>query len=209
MLVTKQTNGELDLVQIVQLNVSATDKETVIEQATQLLVENNCVDPAFAQSMKQRETRANTFLGRGIAIPHGIAEDRHLIKQDAVAILQIPQGVEWNPGQTAYMVVAIAAQTDGHITLLQTLTGLLQNDEQLQQLFKTDDEQLIVTSLNNSSEETEENEVLPDFAKKSNGRWIIPMDYTLAQPQNGLKLRVNSIRQFAFVMLIKRLMQKI
>ncbi|GLP99079.1 multiphosphoryl transfer protein [Methylophaga thalassica] len=192
MLVTKQTNGELDLVQIVQLNVSATDKETVIEQATQLLVENNCVDPAFAQSMKQRETRANTFLGRGIAIPHGIAEDRHLIKQDAVAILQIPQGVEWNPGQTAYMVVAIAAQTDGHITLLQTLTGLLQNDEQLQQLFKTDDEQLIVTSLNNSSEETEENEVLPDFAKK--------IEWTLDYP-NGLHARpatkwIETARQF-------------
>lgn len=192
MLVTKQTDSELDLVQIVQLNVTASSKEEVIEQATQLLVTNNCVEPAFAQSMKDRETRANTFLGRGIAIPHGIAEDRHLIKQDGVAILQIPQGVEWNPGQIAYMVVAISAQTDGHITLLQTLTGLLQNEEQLQQLFQTDDEQLIVTSLNKASEEPEESEVLIDFAKK--------FEWTLDYP-TGLHARpatkwLETARQF-------------
>jgi mannitol/fructose-specific phosphotransferase system IIA component len=47
--------------------------------------------------MLARERVANTFLGNGIAIPHGIPKDRGLIRQTGVAVLQIPAGVEWNP----------------------------------------------------------------------------------------------------------------
>jgi phosphocarrier protein FPr len=193
MLVTKHTNGELHLIEIVKLNVTASSKEEVIEQATQILVANNCVDPAFAQSMKDREKRANTFLGRGVAIPHGVVEDRHLIKQDAVVILQIPEGVEWNPGQIAYMVVAIAAQTDGHITLLQSLTGLLQNEQQLQLLFNTDQEQVIIDTLHKASEEPEESDIQSDFTNKF--EW--ELDYPTGLHARPATKWIETARQFS------------
>ncbi len=49
--------------------------------------------------MGRREALANTFLGHGVAIPHGLGEDRHLLRRDGIAVLQLPDGVEWNPGQ--------------------------------------------------------------------------------------------------------------
>jgi hypothetical protein len=42
-----------------------------------------------------------------------------------------PNGVEWNQGQKAHLVVAIAAQSDEHISLLRRLTRLMQQPERL------------------------------------------------------------------------------
>ncbi|WP_234882601.1 PTS sugar transporter subunit IIA, partial [Xanthomonas perforans] len=44
--------------------------------------------------MRRREGLANTFLGHGLAIPHGVGEDRHLVRRDGIAVLQLTDGVE-------------------------------------------------------------------------------------------------------------------
>lgn len=90
---------------------------------------------------------ANTFLGHGVAIPHGMGEDRHLIRQTGIAVLQFPDGLEWHPGQTTHLVFAIAAQSDEHITLLRRLTRLLNDDARLRQLFSTQRAEDIVAAL--------------------------------------------------------------
>ncbi|MDW7603896.1 PTS sugar transporter subunit IIA, partial [Stenotrophomonas maltophilia] len=95
----------------------------------------------------RREALANTFLGHGVAIPHGLGEDRHLVRRDGIAVLQLPEGVEWNPGQVTRLVVGIAAQSDTHITLLRRLTRLIQDDATLQRLFATTDASEIVNAL--------------------------------------------------------------
>jgi len=55
-------------------------------------------------------------LGNGIAIPHGQPQDRGLILETGIAVLQVPDGVEWNPGEIAHLVVGIAAKSDEHLT---------------------------------------------------------------------------------------------
>ena len=56
---------------LIQLNSSAPDKQTAIEQVAQLLIANGKVQQEYVQGMFQREQQANTYLGNGVAIPHG------------------------------------------------------------------------------------------------------------------------------------------
>ena len=135
----------------IRLQQRATDKESAIRAAGQLLADAGCIDPAYIDSLLRRETVANTFLGHGVAIPHGMGEDRHLIRQTGIAVLQFPDGLEWHPGQTTHLVFAIAAQSDEHITLLRRLTRLLNDDARLRHLFTTQNAEELVAALSSDA----------------------------------------------------------
>jgi multiphosphoryl transfer protein len=98
--------------QSVQLNSRARNKEQAIRAAGRVLIEAGNIEPGYVESMLGREKLANTYLGNGIAIPHGMKEDRELILNTGVSVVQVPDGVEWNPGQTVRLVVGIAARSD-------------------------------------------------------------------------------------------------
>jgi phosphocarrier protein FPr len=79
--------------------------------------------------MLAREKVANTYLGRGVAIPHGLPKDRELILKTGIAVSQVPDGAECNPGETAHLVIGIAAGSDEHLEVLANLTRVLGDEE--------------------------------------------------------------------------------
>ncbi|MBO1079540.1 phosphoenolpyruvate--protein phosphotransferase [Roseomonas haemaphysalidis] len=131
----------------IRLGASPTDKEAAIRQAAQLLVDTGSIQPAYADSMLRREGEADTFLGNGIAIPHGQRGDRGMIGQTGIAVLQVPAGVRWNGDDVATLVVAIAAQGDEHIAVLRRLTEVLGEESLARQLATTRDPQDILRAL--------------------------------------------------------------
>ncbi|MEX3629528.1 MAG: phosphoenolpyruvate--protein phosphotransferase [Burkholderia sp.] len=131
----------------VRLAARAASRHDAIDQAGALLVEAGVIEPAYVASLHGREQVSNTYLGHGVAIPHGLQEDRHLIRRTGVAVLQLPEGVEWRDGERARLVVAIAAQSDQHIVLLQRLTRLIGDPARLEPLLATRDAQAIVAAL--------------------------------------------------------------
>ncbi|MGN4150184.1 phosphoenolpyruvate--protein phosphotransferase [Burkholderia gladioli] len=131
----------------VRLAARAASRHDAIDQAGALLVEAGVIEPAYVASLHGREQVSNTYLGHGVAIPHGLQEDRHLIRRTGVAVLQLPDGVEWRDGERARLVVAIAAQSDQHIVLLQRLTRLIGDPARLAQLLATRDPLAIVKVL--------------------------------------------------------------
>jgi phosphocarrier protein FPr len=60
----------------VQLHTRAESKTDAIRKVGKLLVESGHIKPGYIDSMLGREKVANTFLGNGIAIPHGLPKDR-------------------------------------------------------------------------------------------------------------------------------------
>ena len=114
----------------------------------------------------RREAVADTFLGHGVAIPHGMIEDRAMVRQIGLAILQVPEGVVWNEGQTARLVVAIAAQSDAHIAILRRLTGLMQDEAALDALARTTDAREIVAALTNAPVESVDATPAVDLAER-------------------------------------------
>ena len=138
----------------IRLHARAGTKDEAIRLAGQLLADAGYIEPAYIDSLLKREQVANTFLGSGVAIPHGMIEDRHLIHHTGIAILQLPDGVEWNEGQKAYLVVAIAAQSDEHIALLRRLTRLMQQPEALDTLFHAENPLVLIAALGDAAEPT-------------------------------------------------------
>ncbi|ABY34039.1 MAG TPA: phosphoenolpyruvate--protein phosphotransferase [Chloroflexus aurantiacus] len=134
----------------VRIGATATSKAEAIRQVGQVLVEAGHIQPAYIESMLAREALANTFLGNGIAIPHGKPEDRDLILETGIAVLQIPNGVTWNAGETARLIVGIAARSDEHIDILRRLTRVLGDAALVERLSQTRDPADIVEALTGS-----------------------------------------------------------
>lgn len=137
-------------VECVRLSTRATSKQEAIEQVGELLVANGFIAARYVASMLAREAQANTYLGNGIAIPHGLPDDRHLIRTTGIAVLQIPEGVDWQEGERCRLVVGIAARGDEHLEILSNLTGLLQRTSLLEHLATTTDAREIVAALTES-----------------------------------------------------------
>ena len=137
----------------VRLGETVVDKEQAIRRAAGLLVEHGHIAPEYADSMLGREKVANTYLGSGIAIPHGLLKDRDLIRSTGLAVLQVPDGVEWNPGETVQLVVAIAAASDEHLQILANLTQVLADESEIAELVKTTDPAVVVRRLTRAGDE--------------------------------------------------------
>jgi len=150
----------------IKLRASAADKIDAIQQVAMLLVNTGHMQPAYISSMIEREKVANTYLGNGIAIPHGLPSDRNLIKATGIAVLQLPAGVEWNAGEIVHLVVGIAAKSDEHIEILKNLTHILDDESAVQQLATTQNPIEIVQRLTNQQPDSNTpSEPALDFAK--------------------------------------------
>ncbi|TCW00252.1 fused PTS fructose transporter subunit IIA/HPr protein [Biostraticola tofi] len=116
---------------------SAESKDQAIGQVAAALTEAGCVSAGYVDGMRARELQTSTFLGNGIAIPHGTTDTRDLVINTGVQVFQYPQGIDWGEGQTAYVVMGIAARSDEHLALLRQLTHVLSDDAVAAQLNGT------------------------------------------------------------------------
>jgi len=137
----------------VQLKAQAADKVNAIKQSGELLVKARYVPPSYVDGMLAREKVLSTYLGNGIAIPHGELDDLKLIYHTGVSVLQLPDGVEWEPGERAYLVIGLAATADEHVGVLSNLAQVLQEPKTIQQLIHTTDPMLIIERLTRRSED--------------------------------------------------------
>jgi len=136
----------------VQLQGRVSSKKAAIREVGNLLVNSQYIKPGYIDSMLAREKVANTYLGSGVAIPHGLPRDRELILKTGIAVLQVPDGVEWNPGETVHLVIGIAARSDEHLEVLANLTRVLGDEELIGQLSETGDRQKIISHLSGAAQ---------------------------------------------------------
>lgn len=123
-------------VQAIHTGASATDKEDAIRQVAAALATAGNVDQGYVNGMLARELQTSTYLGNGIAIPHGTTDTRDLVLNTGVQVFQFPQGIAWGADQIAYVVIGIAAKSDEHLALLRQLTHVL-SDDSIAETIKT------------------------------------------------------------------------
>ena len=114
--------ADLLVPQAIRLSQTAVDRDDAIRQCGLLLVELGAVDPSYVDSMLAREQSISTYIGEGVAIPHGVTRD--LVRHDALAVLQFPDGIDWG-GVVVNLCIAIAARGDGHVEILGELAQVL------------------------------------------------------------------------------------
>lgn len=125
--------------ELIRLSSSPVNKEQAIREVCQILVDNGKVEADYIEGMLAREGQENTYLGNGVAIPHGTPQSRHLIKETAIAVLQVPEGVDWEDGEPAYLIVGIAAGSNEHLAVLKSLTKVVGDEEVAEKLAHTKD----------------------------------------------------------------------
>lgn len=113
----------------VHMNAKATDKTDALGVIAKLLTDEGLVEADYLSGLITREGQSNTYLGQGIAIPHGTPESRVHIKETGVRVVHFPEGVQWNDeGDVVYLAVAISAKSSEHLGILKSLTQALGAD---------------------------------------------------------------------------------
>lgn len=136
----------------VRVQGTASDKHDAIRQAGELLVGAGCVGKAYVQGMLAREQTMSTYLGNGVAIPHGQHENLSEVIRTGISVLQIPDGVEWEEGEKAYLVIGIAANADEHVGVLANLAEVIEDEDAAAELARTSDPALIIERLGRARE---------------------------------------------------------
>lgn len=131
----------------IHLNEQADNKTEAIKKVAAALTDAGFVEDGYVNGMLEREAQAATYLGIGLAIPHGTTKTRHLVKKTGVQVFCFPNGVEWgDDGEKAYVAIGIAASSDEHLELLRQLTHVLGADgvEEKIKNIKTADEAIAI-----------------------------------------------------------------
>ncbi|QDZ41898.1 PTS mannitol transporter subunit IICBA [Corynebacterium sp. sy039] len=115
------------------LSGSAGSRDEAIEEAGALLVRAGAVDASYVAAMHEREASVSTFMGNGLAIPHGTNETKQYIKHSALAFVRYEQPVDWG-GKEAHFVIAIAGADGSHLKILSKIAKLFAKKDSVQQL---------------------------------------------------------------------------
>ncbi|MDG4668261.1 PTS mannitol transporter subunit IICBA [Mycobacterium sp. 236(2023)] len=110
-------NDEVLPLSSIVLNGSATSTADAINEAGQLLVAAGAVEPAYVDAMHERESSISTYMGNGLAIPHGTNEAKDAIRRTGLSFVRYAEPVDWN-GKPAEFVVGIAGAGKDHMALL-------------------------------------------------------------------------------------------
>ena len=119
------------------LNVASESFTEAIERVGNLLVQNGYVEKEYIEGMKKRNEDITTYIGNGVAIPHGMNEYVKYIKHSGIVIAQYQNGVDFGNGDTAYIVIGIAGKNDDHINILSKIALACQSEEDVKNLINS------------------------------------------------------------------------
>ena len=116
--------------------VFSSKKEATIV-AGEILFENGYIEKEYIESMLEKlETQSfATYIGNGVAIPHGMAEGSKHVKHTGISVIQVPDGVLWNE-EMAYVIVGIAANSDDNMGVLAALADAIEEEDDAKELWK-------------------------------------------------------------------------
>lgn len=130
----------------VRTGLSAPDKTLAIRMAGEQLVLRGCVEASYIDAMLAREEVVTTYIGEGVAIPHGVGSAKQFIKKTGLAVLQFPEGVPFGD-EKAYLVVGIAGLEEEHLPILQALATIMLDEERIEAIKHSTDAEFIYESL--------------------------------------------------------------
>ncbi|MGV0781997.1 PTS mannitol transporter subunit IICBA [Mycolicibacterium sp. XJ775] len=112
---------------------SATSADAAIDEAGALLVAADSVEPAYVDAMHEREKSVSTYMGNGLAIPHGTNEAKTAIRRTGISFVRYPEPIDWN-GKPAEFVVGIAGLGNDHMALLTKIAHVFLDKDEVARL---------------------------------------------------------------------------
>lgn len=130
----------------IRLNLLPVSKEEAIRAAGELLTELGYVDASYIDAMQEREKIVTTYMGMGVAIPHGTSQAKGTVKKTGIVLMQYPDGVNFGD-EKAQLVFGIAGIGDEHLDLLSKICGMLEEEDVLEKFKTTSDIEWIMEQL--------------------------------------------------------------
>ena len=130
----------------IRLNQKPVSKEEAIRAAGELLAELGYADETYVDAMQEREKLVTTYMGMGVAIPHGTSQAKETVKKTGIVFLQYPEGVDFGD-EKAELVFGIAGIGDEHLELLSKICEVLEDEEVLEKMKTTSDLEWVMEQL--------------------------------------------------------------
>lgn len=119
----------------IRLNASFPDKGAAIRACGEILQKAGFVEAPYIDAMVQRDELSTTYIGNGVAVPHGTEASRPFVKKTGLALIQVPGGVDFGKGRIARLLIGVAAVGNQHIDILTDIAQVCVDDEALEQMI--------------------------------------------------------------------------
>lgn len=117
----------------VRIHSGSATQEAALQEATDILVAAGSVTGAYLDAMRQREATVSTFMGNGLAIPHGTNETKEAILASGLSVVRYDGGVDW-AGEPVTFVIGIAGRGDEHLEILSQIAILFSDEDDVARL---------------------------------------------------------------------------
>lgn len=124
-----------------------TDADTVkdaIIAAGKLLSDNGYVDVKYIDAMLKREGVISTYVGNGVAVPHGIAGSDGLINKSGISLIRLPKTIKWSDDDEARIVIGIAGKDGTHMDILGKIAMVCSDEDNVEKLLSAESAEEIV-----------------------------------------------------------------
>ncbi|MCR2043254.1 PTS sugar transporter subunit IIA [Anaerosalibacter massiliensis] len=132
---------------IVSFDLPSMSKEEAIQLSGEKLVELGLVSEPYIQGMLEKEKTDITYIGNGVAIPHGTNESKKFVKESGIVILHFRKGIEYN-SEKVFLVIGIAGAEGDHLSILSDIAIKLSNEQTVKKLIEAPDVESFVQIFN-------------------------------------------------------------
>lgn len=156
----------------IELNVTAKDKNDIINQMTNLMLKTGRITDlnAYKELVLKREEEGSTGVGEGIAIPHGKGD---CVTEPGLVAMVVPDGVEYDaldgkPVNLLFMIAAPNTSDNVHLDVLSRLSTMLMDTEFKNKLISAKSKAEFLNIINET-----ENEKFKEETKQEQGYEIL------------------------------------
>lgn len=112
-------------------------KENIVKKVGQMLVDSGYVEPSYVDAMLLREEVVSTYMGNGLALPHGVEASKKEVKASGIAVMTFPEGTDWG-NEKAHIVIGVAGVGEEHIEILALIAEKILDEGTMKQLMHGD-----------------------------------------------------------------------
>jgi PTS system nitrogen regulatory IIA component len=138
---------------LIKMDLKSTDKDSVIKEMIDIMVENDIVTDKeeVVKKAMEREAKGTTGVGKGVAIPH-VKSDA--VVKPAVAFGRSSEGIDYGsmdekPSYLFFLITVPEESHDEHLQLLAQLSRNLVHDDFRESLLNAESTNDVMDILNN------------------------------------------------------------
>ena len=120
----------------IRLGATASSREEAVRLSGALLHQLGAVESAYVDAMWERENIISSYMGEGVALPHGTDEARKYVNFAQLVFIRFAEPVDWE-GEKVKLCIGIAAKGDEHTELLGNLAELLLDETSFSKLMES------------------------------------------------------------------------